>query len=43
MRRSSAIAPRKLRYLSECDVIELGAVSAMICSAETLWSAIHAD
>jgi hypothetical protein len=37
------LAPRKLRYLAECDVIELGAVSAMICSAETLWSAIHTD
>lgn len=37
------LAPRKLRYLAECDVIELGVVSAIICSAETLWSAIHAD
>ncbi len=35
------LLPRKLRYLAEGDVIELGAVSTMICSAETLWAAIH--
>jgi hypothetical protein len=37
------LAPRKLRHLMECDVIELGNVRALLCSAETLWSAIHVD
>jgi FHA domain len=37
------LIPRKLRPLFEGDVIELGNVTALICAAETLWSAVRAD
>lgn len=37
------LEPRKPRHLVECDQLELGAISALVCSAETLWSAIHVD
>lgn len=35
------LEPRKLRHLLECDRIEFGAVSGIVCFAETLWAAIH--
>jgi FHA domain len=37
------LTPRKLRPLCDGDIIELGSVTALICSAETLWSAVHTD
>lgn len=35
------LAPRFPRHLVECDRLELGAVSGIVCSAETLWAAVH--
>lgn len=35
------LEPRKLRHLVECDRVEFGGVSGIVCFAETLWSAIH--
>lgn len=37
------LAPRKLRHLMECDRVEFGAVSGVVCFAETLWAAIHVE
>jgi hypothetical protein len=37
------LEPRKLRHLLECDRIEFGAVSGIVCFAETLWAAIHVE
>lgn len=36
------LAPRLPRHIVECDRLELGAVSGIVCSAETLWAAVHA-
>jgi hypothetical protein len=37
------LQPRKLRHLVECDRIEFGGISGVVCFAETLWAAIHDD
>jgi len=36
-----ALAPKKSRAIVEGDRIEFGSVVGFVCSAETLWSAIH--
>lgn len=35
------LEPRRLRLLVECDRIEFGGVSSIVCLAETLWAAVH--
>lgn len=35
------LEPRKLRHLLECDRLEFGGVSGIVCAADTLWEAIH--
>jgi FHA domain len=35
------LQPRKLHRLFECDRVEFGGISGIVCLAETLWAAVH--
>jgi hypothetical protein len=38
-----ALTPRLARHVMEGDEIAFGSVSSIVCTAETLWSAIHVE